>query len=308
MTEHTTQMASKKQIHVTFTDDGIPRVDTRPIAERLGIQHENLMGNISNYSDKFQQFGILRFETGEIKGRGQPQKYVLLNEDQMIFAMTLSRNTPEVVQLKADLVMAFKHARAPKTPGIDDDDEKITIQISKYQQYFVTPEDETLAAYLIEAATDVINKGFIHLIDGQPYAHIDGITQDFGIAEQDLQKIVEHWMRMDHSDWLLKEKQHKYFSARGISAFRRYSEQSGSAYQIYLMGFRLIEWQHDKQRCDTLTKALMRCQPKWKQLARYWNMGLTRKETMTLTGMSNSQIQYQLEQMRTCEILPKHFI
>ncbi|TGO03600.1 hypothetical protein PN36_03860 [Candidatus Thiomargarita nelsonii] len=38
-------------------------------------------------------------------------KYALLNEDQAVFALTLSRNTPQVVQLKLDLTRAFRDAR-----------------------------------------------------------------------------------------------------------------------------------------------------------------------------------------------------
>jgi len=40
----------------------------------------------------------------------------LLNEDQAVFALTLSRNTPEVVQLKLDLTIAFKQAREQQPP------------------------------------------------------------------------------------------------------------------------------------------------------------------------------------------------
>lgn len=54
-----------------------------------------------------QAFGILRFEIGEIKGRGQPPRFAYLTEDQATFVMTLSRNSPEVVQAKLELVKSF---------------------------------------------------------------------------------------------------------------------------------------------------------------------------------------------------------
>ncbi|MEN8220589.1 MAG: hypothetical protein ABFS56_30410 [Pseudomonadota bacterium] len=77
------------------------------------------MKNISKYSDEFQALGLLRFENDAVKIEGQRgtkyHKYALLNEDQAVFVLTLSRNTPEVVQLKLDLTMAFKKTRAQGT-------------------------------------------------------------------------------------------------------------------------------------------------------------------------------------------------
>lgn len=87
-------------------------VDSRLIAERLGIEHINFMEAIGDYQTQTEQaFGIVRFETEKLGGRGRPQKYALLTEDQAIFLMTLSRNTSEVVQCKIDLVVAFSRAK-----------------------------------------------------------------------------------------------------------------------------------------------------------------------------------------------------
>jgi phage regulator Rha-like protein len=87
-------------------------VDSRIVANRLGIEHESFTNTIKTYRDFIeQQFGILRFEIGEIVGRGQPEKYFLLDEDQSFFLMTLSRNTEQVIKAKADLVKAFSAAK-----------------------------------------------------------------------------------------------------------------------------------------------------------------------------------------------------
>ncbi len=94
--------------------EGTPRVDSRAIAVRLNIQHKNIMENINKYSEQFQVLGQLTFKTevGKRKqGGGNPKKYALLNEDQCVFLLTLSRNTEQVVQLKLDLTIAFKNAR-----------------------------------------------------------------------------------------------------------------------------------------------------------------------------------------------------
>jgi len=95
-----------------FSDGDELFVDSRLIAERLGIEHRSFLASIDNYETQIEQaFGILRFENAEIDGRGRPARYALLNEEQASFLMTLSRNTPEVVQCKIDLVKAFSKAK-----------------------------------------------------------------------------------------------------------------------------------------------------------------------------------------------------
>jgi phage regulator Rha-like protein len=101
--------------------EGEHRIDSRLVAQSLGIEHESFMRTLSTYEPELQELGILRFEIGEIRGRGQPQKYVLLNEDQAIFAATLSRNTRQVVTFKLKLTKAFSEARKQlqaSTPAI----------------------------------------------------------------------------------------------------------------------------------------------------------------------------------------------
>jgi Phage regulatory protein Rha (Phage_pRha) len=81
----------------------------------LGIQHESFIETVEKYKKQSEQaFGVLRFETGKPSGGslgGRPEKFALLTEEQATFYMTLSRNTPEVVQLKVRLVKAFFNAR-----------------------------------------------------------------------------------------------------------------------------------------------------------------------------------------------------
>ncbi|NJR52891.1 MAG: Rha family transcriptional regulator [Leptolyngbyaceae cyanobacterium CSU_1_3] len=96
--------------------DGVLVVDSRLVAERLGNDHGDWMQNvILPYQNQTEQaFGVLRFENGKppkgSKG-GRPSKYALLTEDQATFYMTLSKNTPEVVQCKIELVQAFSKAK-----------------------------------------------------------------------------------------------------------------------------------------------------------------------------------------------------
>lgn len=86
-------------------------VDSRLIAQHMSIQHEAVARQLQRYEEDFKQFGILRFQIGEIAGRGQPEKYALLNEDQCYLLLSYSRNTKRVRDLKINLVKAFREAR-----------------------------------------------------------------------------------------------------------------------------------------------------------------------------------------------------
>lgn len=108
---------------IKFTDikesGGILRIDSRLIAERLGIAHDNFLQTLEKHkADIEKELGSFLFETGTIgfmrsdgtKG-ASVYKYSLLNEEQATVLMTLSRNTPQVVALKIALVKAFSEAR-----------------------------------------------------------------------------------------------------------------------------------------------------------------------------------------------------
>lgn len=96
-------------IQLVPAGDG-PRVDSREIAAHLGVRHKNSVELIERYAEKFRRFGLLPFETEKV-AKGRPRRFVLLNEDQCYFLLSLSRNTAKVVDLKADLVAAFGEAR-----------------------------------------------------------------------------------------------------------------------------------------------------------------------------------------------------
>lgn len=87
------------------------RVDSRTVTARLNLTHKNTVSLIAKYKSKFEQFGVLPFEMDKSHLAGRPEKYYLLNENQAYFLLSLSRNTDDVVDLKANLVMAFSDAR-----------------------------------------------------------------------------------------------------------------------------------------------------------------------------------------------------
>jgi len=90
--------------------------DSRDVARFFGVQHENLRDLIEKNLTHFEAIGILRFETGEIKGRGQPEKFCYLTEEQVAFLLTLTRNTGRTTELKLSLIQQFAKVRRQLRP------------------------------------------------------------------------------------------------------------------------------------------------------------------------------------------------
>lgn len=89
-------------------------VDSRLIAERLGIEHRSLLRTIEKYLDRLQAKNQVRFEIHMVKlpqGGTKQQKYAFLDERQATLLMTLSRNTDQVLDCKEALVDAFQKAK-----------------------------------------------------------------------------------------------------------------------------------------------------------------------------------------------------
>jgi phage regulator Rha-like protein len=89
-------------------------VDSRLIAQELGIEHRALLQTLDKYLDKIQGFGVVTFEMSKpsegSKG-GRPERVAYLSEDQATLLMTFSRNTERVVECKVALVKAFSEAK-----------------------------------------------------------------------------------------------------------------------------------------------------------------------------------------------------
>jgi phage regulator Rha-like protein len=98
------------------------RVDSRLIAENLGITHEAVLKTIDKNIYTFQELGPLRFEIDVVKrkqGGGSPTRYALLTEDQSYLLLTFSRNTKRVIELKLNLVQAFSRFRRDQQTAVD---------------------------------------------------------------------------------------------------------------------------------------------------------------------------------------------
>ena len=101
-------------IVVTKLESDILVVDSRLLADGLGIKHDNFMQTLKNHESKLDShFGSLLFQTGTRKREvgATTFNYCLLTEIQAVAACTLSRNTDKVVAIKFGLVKAFYQAR-----------------------------------------------------------------------------------------------------------------------------------------------------------------------------------------------------
>lgn len=91
--------------------NGVMVVDSRLIAEDIGIAHNALIQNVENYRIQIEaDFGLLQFEI-EKPRNGRPERFCYFTEDQSYFILTLSRNNERVVKAKAALVKAFSRLR-----------------------------------------------------------------------------------------------------------------------------------------------------------------------------------------------------
>jgi phage regulator Rha-like protein len=90
------------------------RMDSRLLAEGLGLQHRSVFKLVSDNRADFAALGKVRFEIAASTGSatGQASKFALLNEDQCYLLLTYSRNTERVRRLKLRLVQAFREARS----------------------------------------------------------------------------------------------------------------------------------------------------------------------------------------------------
>ena len=53
-------------LSVSEHDDGVLVVDSRLVAERLGIEHESFLKTLDTYQSQIERaFGVLRFEIGK---------------------------------------------------------------------------------------------------------------------------------------------------------------------------------------------------------------------------------------------------
>ncbi|QHM99624.1 hypothetical protein FNZ59_12940 [Escherichia coli] len=101
-----------------------PRIDSRVISERAGIQHESLSATIKSHQSRLRELGSLPRqslkELTDLKSgksgrkRGRPEISYLLNEPQLdyLLRITRGRDPERINQFKLDVTKAFTKRRA----------------------------------------------------------------------------------------------------------------------------------------------------------------------------------------------------
>ena len=87
-----------------------PRVNSKFLSERLGVGHKATINLINKHNDKLSTLGKVVFQIRPLPS-GQKEKFALLNEEQSVLILTLSKNNEKVVELKLDLTKKFFAAR-----------------------------------------------------------------------------------------------------------------------------------------------------------------------------------------------------
>ena len=83
-----------------------PFTTSKVIADRTGMNHRRVKDAIRKHEHEIRSFGLLGAYATESSG-GRPEEIYRLNEQQAAFLMTLLKNTPMVVDFKAELVRRF---------------------------------------------------------------------------------------------------------------------------------------------------------------------------------------------------------
>jgi len=122
--------------------DGEMRVSSSEIAKHLGVTYKATNNLIKKNKELMEKYGLLPFK----KDADSQKIPTYLNEDQAIFLMTLSRNTPIVIKCKHNLVEAYSRLKK-KQAAIDANHAKL-----KWQQ------DRDLGKLTHRKNTDVIQK------------------------------------------------------------------------------------------------------------------------------------------------------
>ncbi len=164
--------------------NGVLLVDSRLLAQELGIQHRSFYQKlILKYQKEIEEdWGVLRFEIAKIaeaSQRGRPEKYVLLTEQQSYLVLTYSKNTAAARQCKRNLVKAFDEAKKlikEVIPAQAQEIEKLKLQLevakaqketAKAQQGAAIAQERLLAA---SSALAIINPALPALVLGKPDA------------------------------------------------------------------------------------------------------------------------------------------
>lgn len=174
-------------------------VDSRIIADELGVQHESLIRTIKTYQPTIEQeFGHLRFENGTVRnsvGAVNQIGFYFLTEDQAIFVGTLSRNSETVVRFKAKLVKSFQAAHKALTQVVQISREQKIAEALMLTQEIIAEKDAEIKQLKPKAEfTDIVLKSAT--------CHtVTEIAKELGMTAIELNKrLCERGIQFKHRD------------------------------------------------------------------------------------------------------------
>ena len=134
-------------IHISTNEQGSLVVSTLDFAAGLDIQHKNLLETIRTHQEVIERdFGLIAFETRKMdSGKGRPEAYAYLTEDQALFIGTLSRNSKRVVEFKSTLVKSFTEARKRLLAPPISTTEQVLLQLVSQTNQLMANQGELLA-------------------------------------------------------------------------------------------------------------------------------------------------------------------
>ena len=162
--------------NLTVTErNGILVVDSRLVAEELGIEHHTLLKTIDKYSARLEAKSPLRFEVDVVKrsqGGGSNTRYAWLDERQSTLLMTYSRNTQQVLDCKDALVDAFVKAKQ-LIPAQSQEIERLKLELQVAQAQAAAAQSQEPLMQVSSAIVTMHGAGMLGLILGNPEAIVE---------------------------------------------------------------------------------------------------------------------------------------
>lgn len=145
---------------LVIVEDKVPYCDTRVAAKKLGIKHGPFMTNtIMKYQEQVEaKCGQIHFknEVGyRQQGGGNPERYAHLTELQTNAYLGLVRNTPQSVELKIDLAVAFDKAKKIIGQLLNEQSETIIRQQFQELDPIETAKNPQLLRQAVEQMEDI---------------------------------------------------------------------------------------------------------------------------------------------------------
>lgn len=153
-------------------------VDSRLVAQELGIEHRALMQTIKKYLTRLERKNPVTFQVDVVKrpqGGTYEVSYCYLNEFQATLLMTFSRNTEQVLNCKEKLVDAFENAKKSQ-PQTELTPAEAILQMAKFMVEQERKTKELEAKLILESQR---NDELAEIVQ-QHDAELDRIHKPYG--------------------------------------------------------------------------------------------------------------------------------